>query len=87
MTTKAQDAIIDGMADDGAVFVKPLRILGREYSAVAACVLDDDNGRRIGPWTLIAEDGAVMTLREESSEDGWLWGARTNIPSSTEEMT
>jgi leucyl aminopeptidase (aminopeptidase T) len=67
MTTKAQDAVIDGMADDGTVFVKPLEINGRVYSTVRVCVLAE-NGERVSPWSLIAEDGVVLTLREERDE-------------------
>lgn len=65
MTTKAQDAVIDGMADDGTVFVRPLRIGMTKYTTVLACVVVGEHGRRVSSWTLIAEDGATMVLRDE----------------------
>lgn len=73
MTTKAQDAIIDGMADDGTVFVEPLEIKGRKFSTVRVCVLAE-SGKRVSSWSLIADDGAILTLEEGQSVIGaWEW--------------
>lgn len=83
MTTKAQDAVIDGMADDGTVFVRPLAIGMTEYSTVRACVLNE-RGFKVGPWVLIAEDGVTLTLHEEPNEQ---FDALDTILASTEETT
>lgn len=83
MTTKAQDAVIDGMADDGTVFVKPLEINGRVYSTVRVCVLNEA-GRRTSPWMLIADDGVILSLHEEPNEQ---FDALDTILASTEETT
>lgn len=67
MTTKAQKIVFESMSDEGKVFVEPLEIDGRVYATVRACVTNH-RGKRLGPWWLIAEDGATMSLPEPCGE-------------------